>query len=293
MHEKPQTRRTWRKEMFCQTCVSRIVSVALVLLVALGLTGSADAALIASSSGNTNPGNLGTDATVNFAVLTNDGLAATLAGDTFGTGYSGLGGFDSKFFAGTGSGAFDVLANYLYLFQVVNNGPGSNAIRDVSVSLLVDPMYLTSHGRFTGIGFEDNLGLVSATNNFGSDAMVFSNTDPANFGVTAAGGGSIAEDLPLGYYTPFIISKGPGNFSATFFVSGLGGTSIANGGRSLLFGFTTDLSPYSANVGIIDGGSAANGTTITPVLVPEPASLAIWGLGAFGLALFGLRRRKE
>ena len=71
-------------------------------------------------------------------------------------------------------------------------------------------------------------------------------------------------------------------------------------GQSLIFGFSSELSPGDTNYGIValnvGGGDFSSGLTLGPVdpimpnAVPEPSSLTLFGLTAIGLCAYTRRR---
>lgn len=136
--------------------------------VAIALGGSmqrADAGSIAAFTGSSVlsvPGPV--DGTVNYAVY--DSATSSFAGDVFGTGKGG--GFDGSFVAGTGSGALDTGARYLYVYQTVNNGGDSLEISANTVQIV--PANLTSWGWFTvGGGAQAPFSVAKTTSSLEAD----------------------------------------------------------------------------------------------------------------------------
>src|SRR5262245_34871342 len=67
--------------------------------------------------------------TVNFAVYRFDGIRKN---DRFGTGYAG---FDTAFVRGINSTGLDTSAQYLYLYQQVNDGPHEDRVKPARLSV--------------------------------------------------------------------------------------------------------------------------------------------------------------
>ena len=249
-----------------------------------GLAASAEASLVVG--GNTRPRNAtgpGQDGSVSFAVFDTSGGAV---GDTFGTGFAG---FDAFFAAGVGSGVFDAGAAFLYLYQVVNDGTSALNIRRNTVDLNGNPSSaLTSWGSFvTGgaLGFFDGAA-VGVGNPLGTNG-VFVLSPPASAAPADASGalvGSIITALGAG---TFVLPTSVDNLAGTF-ESNYAAGSLIGGTRSILVGFTSNLSWRYANSGVIDGVST-NGTVAS--LVPAPPSIVmLLTLLPFGLVGYFRRR---
>ena len=220
----------------------------------------ASASSISAFSGNTQPAKgTGDAATVNFAVYDRAGGSA---GDTFNT---GLAGFDSLFTAGSGSAAFDTSASYLYLYQTVANGGLSVFENTVGV---VSPI-VTSFGSFTGTSFSDTV--------LGSPAG-FSNTSPASTGATPTINGSVSDAV-----APSLLIDGSSSVQAYFF------SEIPAGGKSILWGYTSNVAPQIGNTAILET-TGANGSAATAI-VPIPPALCSGGLLIGAIALAKTRRR--
>jgi hypothetical protein len=273
------------------------------LLAVIGLLGPiapARAEFLTAYTGNTSAqaGHpVSVDGTYNFAVL--DKTLGGTAGNVFGAVSNSNApvndparyaqNFDQRFVAGAGSGALDTSARYLYLVQVVNNGPNQSAIKDVFTAL--NPGLVTSWGYFGlklgGLGAGDDRGAVDANNNLGPDGHPFDGLaySPTNrpFVLT----------LPTG--DPGILPAGVTVDGSGFDISfGAGG--LLNGQRSVLIGFTSNDAPKF----VPDGENLSNGAGglafgESPIPAPEPSALVLLGLGGVGLGFGGwiARRRKR
>ena len=148
-------------------------AICLALLMALTGASTAFSSIIQPMSGNHRAvaeSRPGIDETVNFAVYQRDGFA----GDVFRT---GLASFDSLFTRGNGSAALDTGAKYLYLYEVVNDGPGTDQMIEFAMHLPRNSV--TSFGQWSG-RLVDNVGRVSVSNAFGSDAARHTPAAPPN-----------------------------------------------------------------------------------------------------------------
>lgn len=132
------------------------------------------------------------DVSFSFAVFQRGGTP----GDTFGVGVPG---FDSAFLNAGNSGALDVTAEYLYLYQVVNDGGGTANIFGPEI----DHVRATSWGHWLA-GFQDADGLVDAGNPLGPNGAPYQPAAPPNLGapsgsVTNFTGHLDKEPFPLTY----------------------------------------------------------------------------------------------
>jgi len=244
----------------------RFVLPAVLALGAVLATAPARAAFIAADSGNTQPYHTvpgpGVGGTVNFAVFDRTGGTAT---DPFGTGISN---FTSLFTAASGSSAFDANAQFLYLYQTVNNGPSAGAFPISTNSVFVNPTLVTSYGSFTGTKF--------STTVLGT---------PAGFSDPSTG------QVPT---SPVVLQSGQSGLTAPTVILGstsfraLFGPELAAGAQSVLYGYTSNSAPIFVNTGLIDGGTTADGRAPSAA-VPEPSAVVLSLIGLpFGLLL---RRR--
>jgi hypothetical protein len=244
-----------------------LVCLALMLLIASGAQGG----FILGFTGNTFPQNAGltVDGHVNFAVL--DRSRGT-SGDVWGT---GLPGFDALAAAGFGSGPLDTTANFLYLFQTVNNGVNADAISQNSVS--VPNTAVTSHIVFPTVGFTSGGVNVGAVVDLGPSAV---NGDPSGISLAPAPGVRLVGGLVV----PFYQAAGYGSQLTTFLYPDL-----VNGGVSSLWGYTSNLPPSWGVTSIQDNGTNASGTV--PTTVPEPSIFAMLGLASLSILLVWRRRK--
>jgi hypothetical protein len=293
-----------------------------VLLAGLCLLGGARpvrADFLAGYSGNTTESNAGStrtiDGTYNFAVLdrlTGGYTQYDSQGHEIGNVFGAVSdpskpydpnnpnngrfaaNFDGKFNPGVGSGGLDTSARYLYLVQVVNNGPTPTPIKQVSTYL--DPTLVTSWGVFGPDGLNDNRGAVDFNNNFGSNGpgdpksppdSGFQFNAPANAGVLKPGVVNVTGGTDPGI-VPATVSLGADNLLATFAGSGL-----AAGQRSVLIAFTSNDAPGLTGIDQmfdLGGGNFSQGHN--PIPAPEPSSLVLVGCGLAGLGLLCFRRRR-
>jgi len=260
---------------------------------------------IKADTGNTAAGTSSTiDGTYNFAVLdkttTNSSLPGyytdstkTAVGNTYGaasnygpngvvTGYAQK--FDQLFKPGTGSGALNTANRYLYLVQVVNNGTNADGISTVTIPKLAGR--LGSFGIFDGrktTDASDNKGAVSLTNNLGPDGHPF---DGIVYTGTVKPGVSSSTTTSTNINTGATVAI-VGNDLVITFTGGL-----ANGAKSVLIGFTSDVPPFIRN----DAFTLSNGTHTAsgqaPVPTPEPGALALAGIGLGCGLTFYLRRKR-
>jgi hypothetical protein len=229
--------KTWSKTVVC-------------LLSLVVVSASVEAAYLKKVVGNTRPhapGGVGS--TINFAVLNQ---AFATYGDSWGTGHDD---FNAAFVPGRdaegySSGALDRRAQYLYLYQIVNDGQHGVPIKRGAVRLLVDPRNITSWGFFRGLGLADDkdgdgfVTPVSYLNTFGLPAPAQQHS-PAVIGVNnpivlSIGG---PEDTGVDPDEVFVLPQ-------TFYAEWKGDRALQVKQRGTLIGFTTDLPP-TQDLGII------------------------------------------
>lgn len=234
-------------------------------------TGSISAASISAFSGNTQPSHSpapGVGGTVDFAVYNHTGGTA---GDTFDTGFAG---FNALFTAGVGSGAFDTSAQYLYLFETVNNGPYSASFPISQNSVGVTGSRVTSFGGFTSLDFSTKI--------LGT-AAGFAEPSGHSTGATPIIAATAGSSFPL-------VLDGSSSLKALFT------TELNSGQESILWGYTSNYGPAFGNTGIVDGGTTADGSVPTAAVVPtsspEPSAIALFGLGGTLIGIRRLRFRK-
>ncbi len=243
--------------------MTRFLRVGLLVCAAVVLCFSpivAEAAFLQSYSGNTNAGSspLVLDATVNFAVL--DRTANGNPDDPFGIGSTA---FYNTFVPGAKSeNEFDGSARYLYLYQVANNGDNNEEVSTVTVRLrdAAARESITSWGYFGGYGLQDDGGLVSYTNDFGTSGE-WGAPAAANTGVTSPAVGTINDGVD-----PDPVRAGATGFRASF-VDEL----VTDDRRSVIFGFTSNNAPTLELVQLLDGFGSASGYVASPV--PSPTTV--------------------
>jgi hypothetical protein len=275
--------------------------------VALATSASASRAdFVSSDTGNTETRNAsGTvDGTYNFAVL--DRTTGGIAGDEFGAVVNPRATspsqrfdpyFDSRFVAGTGSGALDTSARYLYLFQIVNNGTGTDALRVLETSL-GSTSDITSWGYFgapgKAVGAGDDLGPVSLTNDLGNNAPDFEVNGMTTTGVSRP---HVTSDGS--YVVPVHMTLTPNGTLVTAFDTGSPATNeLAAGHESVLIGFTSNVAPHLSATGSAfrfgnGAGGWAYGGGALPMPMPEPSAIALVGIGLACVALLYWRRRNR
>jgi hypothetical protein len=254
------------------------------LALLLGAGTPAQASLMVG--GNTRPqfqpGGNGVDGFVDFGVYNTAGGSA---GDTYGTGLAGI---DAAILAGFGAPAGT--GSFLYLYEISNK---SSSFGIAAGSLPGDSSSVLAFGTLAGKSFNDAAGPASSTNPFGTAA---SPGDPSAISTGVTSPGIVVNGAVI---TP-LVSSGGGSVNAFFFP-----TSLSTGQTSALFGYMSKMAPSLA-LASIQGGGASGGTgaagtvegapavplqTSPPSTVPEPSTLALFGLGTLGLAGWRLRRQ--
>ena len=267
------TKNRWLKSMMWRALVACGA-----LLV--GSTGPANGAFIPTAVGNTNmdflpgiPGFGGIDGTVSFAVLAREGTS----GDNWGTGFSG---FDERFSPDISSIALDTSAQFLYLYQVANNGSNTDPLDTLAVTLIVPNTNITSWGHFSSLGFANDAAPVSGSNDFGTSG-VFAFPAAANIGVDVPGIVDISSDAVESSRVRLLTKS----------IKTTWDSELTDGQRSVLVGFTSNLGPAFDVTTLRDGGLPAAGDLPTPT--PEPSSLILGCLAAPWGFLMARRRMKN
>jgi hypothetical protein len=221
---------------------TQYIFMALALAIA-ALSPRAQAGFIQQVSGNTRPQEAnGFGGTINFSVL--DQTDATI-NDSWGTNNEQ---FNAAFVSGKDnngqdSGALDTSAQYLYVYQFVNDGPKGIPASRVSIALDIDPSAITSWGYFNGLGFaddKDGTGTevpVSVSNTFGIPGIPAEHAS-SSFGVNSPAVLSIADGTDAGM-TPtgvYVLPK-------TFYADWGEANPVTKGRRTVIFGFTSNYGP--------------------------------------------------
>jgi hypothetical protein len=255
-----------------KTVVNRIRTLgtllAVVLLVA-GVVGQAQGAILPGWIGNTLPATttgVGVDGHIHFMVFDRTGGSGN---DPWNTTITNL---TSTFTW------LDATADYLYLFQVVNDGTNTQLIKSAAAPALD----LTSQGSLSGLGFKYDGSAVGVGVYLGNSATA------GNPSAAVTGDASKGDvDTVSGLITPSGVFFTGSGISASF-----GTNQLAIGKASSLFGYTSNLGP-DWGFGSLTSTVAANGELPSAmVAIPEPASLAIWALIAAGGAVAVSRKRR-
>jgi hypothetical protein len=266
------------------------VAIALILGLAVlaATSGVCEAAFLQGYSGNTNAKQAGVapqDLTMNFAVYDRDNTDpydATTNPDPYGLGANMLG----AFVPGTVGplGAFD--QEYLYLYELVNNGTAAAPVNQYTVSLYGGVATVMDWGYFPTYVFQDDSGAVTVSNDFGEDAQVFQNPGLPSTGVTRPGVTTVGDAV-----NPQVVELRPAVAEQLLRVGfDRDSGELASQNRSSIFGFTSYLPPKFSIAAAQDGG-IANG--YVPAPIPEP-SVAVMGIGCLlAGAVIGLRRRRK
>jgi hypothetical protein len=259
------------------------------------VTSPARAGFIQTFSGNTSPQDLngrgvGVNSTVNFAVLDRSGNDPT---DPWGTGYKG---FTDTFVSGSAKKQIlDTKAKYLYLYQVTNNQPASSKdlITFVRQELKeADVGSISSWGYFKDLGLADSLGPVSATNFFGNLKI------PGNPAQASTGVGNPVSNPSVvainGGVTPDSVTVAGISFTARW--PNEKKTGLAGQDRSVLFGYTSSVEPFSRLDTVNSPSTFAKGTGVAPnsnplIGTPEPPSLILMLTGVALASVFRVGHR--
>jgi len=248
---------------------------------------------------------------INFAVF---GQGGGSPGDTYGTGTAGADFYlaQAGFFNGGVPQAAPpaVLPGFIYVFQVTNartNDVGGGPAPPISSATVVTAGVISGFGTLAGpLAGGGGGGPIPA--GFGIGGAFAGN--PLNGGnVGDPGFQQLGAPAPPGNQSGFVLSGAPlgvtvvatnsnttqltpTSLQANFAPFG----SIAAGGRSYIFGYSTNLPPTMGTTGSIqDHGTSAVGTVPlpTPVVgVPEPSTILMVAT-ALPLALVYLRRRNR
>jgi hypothetical protein len=268
------------------------------------------AGIIGTSSGNTTPTNnlpglTATDGTINFAVYKNSG---GVGNDVFGTGFANLdtSGVTSNNSKSTSLGPsatkpFDSHAQYLYLYQVSNNGSGRDVINaeiPVASAKNITSFGVLINGK-TPLGFSDNRGLITGQQLQSKGA---NNLGPETFGGSPPQLQGFVQNAPANLIGSNValfnakVTSNSGAFSkisldlqANELIANFGSLGLKSAHTSELFYFTSNVAPsflfgqLTPETGAV--APDANGTIASPssAVVPVPPSVL---LGVLGMAMF-------
>jgi hypothetical protein len=206
----------------------------------------------------------------NAAVIIGD-----IAGNSFSSGYS----------VGPGGGINNAIAEGFTM--------GSQSYNLTSVDLYLDQYVSGSAPLYLSI-FNDVGGKPGTTDLYDLSTNVTGTTSGTPTVATFTGSGSYQLNANTKYWLDLYANPATGTGSVTWVLSspgtfaGVGATDVGQlrsigGGNS----FTNSSLETSSRTAF-----QLNGNAVTSASAPEPASLAIWGLGALGCAVVGYRRRK-
>jgi hypothetical protein len=188
----------------------------------------------------------------------------------------------------------DTSASYVYMYEVVNNGGATSRIGSFNVNSYDQPY--TSSGYLSGTVFSDGAAVGPAGNQYlGANPGSMPADDPVNDNPSVSGvaaptfassGGAIN---PLGSNTGGSINSDFASFG--FFNLSFNQTLTSGLFSSVLF-LTSNVAPTYSEGQVLNTSTSSFSTGGIPTQAPEPATLAIWGLGTLGVA-FAVRRRKR
>jgi hypothetical protein len=247
-------------------------SILFAIATVFGFTLHAEAAYLNDFSGNVKAATTGSVAKItgSFAVL--DRLTGGSPGDVFGT---GMPGFDTLFVTGGGSATFDTAARYLYIGQsVVSPTSGGNFDRFYASNNVAQYWSVTSYEQWN-VFLTDNGGIVSTTNDFGTDGLPFAETAPANLGV-------MNPSVTSNNSASSLVGVTGVSFTTNTY-SGFYSSALYPGTISRLVGYTSNLPP-----GFVTAASDSNYAGSAYVVpVPEPSTILL----ATSMCGLWLRRR--
>src|SRR5262249_28342902 len=193
------------------------------------------------------------------------------------------------FSTGAGSTALYTNAKSLYLYQLVNNGPTTQFVSSIGLTV----RNATSWGYFGGLGLFDDQGAMTAANTMGEDGTIFVINAAVSAGGTATAGVTAIPDgkAPLNV---FVEQDTGGQGNDSFRAEWSKNNAVKFNQRSVIFGYTSDAPPdlaqFSAQAalaanaqtfgsGVRQGGDSGGGNQ-----TPEPSTLVLSCLGLLGLS---------
>ncbi len=206
--------------------------------------------------------------------------------------YQNLGGNWATQLGVTASPGADLTAQYVYMYEVVNNGGATSRIGFFNVNSY-DGAY-TSSGFLSGTVFSDGSAVGPAANRYlGPNPGSMPPDDPVNNRPSVSGVSAPTFVANGSAVNPSASNTGGASNSdfATFgFLSGVTQTLTSGLFSSVLF-LTSDIPPTYSEGQVLNFSNSQSSDGGIPTAAPEPATLAMWGLGTLGFA-FVARRRK-
>jgi len=226
------------------------------------------------------------DGSISFGVWDNsdgtDSLAAITAANSGAT-----------FVNGSGSTADIDDAQYVYLYQIVNDGTNNMMINDFTVYLGVDASAISAWGYFDDVSLSDTDGVVGVDAPFGDGAPDFGDPGsyaPANTAWMSSFGGFAADASVVAPQSGAvgIVTGSPSDTFRSYF--GFSGP-VLDGTKSVILAFSSNGAPTLKAVTFIDSvATLAKGTVASPT--PEPSTI-VGLLSLLPLGLIALRRRRR
>lgn len=235
--------------------------------------------------GSTSISGANVDGTISFAVIS-------------GTDFNNELGVHSIGFSGAvPGGTLDAIANnttptdFVYLYQLVNDGQNPTSISSYEVSLGIPPALITGGGRLESTLFVDPVfGVVSAGPSGGTTLLSagptvdFLNGLAGNFGPCQSSGGTFnCSDATANLL--------PGAIEATNFAEAPSNPLLDPFWSSSIMWYSSSAGPGSGIASIFEPSGTVGTGAVPTAAVPEPAAFALFGIGLIGLA--GMRRRRK
>ncbi|HVX09707.1 MAG TPA: PEP-CTERM sorting domain-containing protein [Pirellulales bacterium] len=240
---------------------------------------SAEAGFLTEFTGYTQMGDSSTATdVVNFAVYQNDG---TDGGDW------------ATQLGVTPTAGADLTAQYVYLYEVVNNGGANSKIGYFNVNGY-DGAY-SSSGYLSGTVFSDGSAVGPAGNQYlGPNPSSPPADNPTNSGPSVSGLSTPTFVAAAGAVDPAASTAGGvinSDFASFTFTSGPFTQTLTSGLFSSVLFLTSSTPPTYSEGQVLNVSNFQSSDGGIPTQAPEPATLALWGLGTVGFALVGRRRK--